>query len=139
MADAKKGLKVLLWYVALYHILLGLLGIFAKGSAISLANWFFNFNLTVTPEIHWILNPFAAYVLIFGVFMAVAATNPVKYKNIILVGVALIAIRFIQRLVFFYEAPVELINSVDPTRNILAMAIIAAIGLAMYLLVKKVK
>lgn len=137
--NSHKWLKGLLWYVAAYHILLGLLGIFAKDFAVSLANWFFNFNLTITPEVYWILNPFSAYVLIFGVFIALAATDPVKYKNIIIVGVVLIAVRVVQRLVFFFQAPEGLIRSVDPTQNILAIVIIMVIGLAMYLLARKVK
>ena len=134
-----KWLKGLLWYVAVYHILLGLLAIFAKSSAVSLANWFFNFNLTITPEVYWILNPFAAYLLIFGVFMAVAATDPVKYRNIILVGVVLIVIRALQRIVFVFESPEGLMSNVNPMRNILAIAIIVVIGLAMYLLSRKAK
>ena len=134
-----KWLKGLLWFVAMYHIALGLLGIFFKESAVFVAKSFFNFNLTLTPEIYWTLNPFAAYLLIFGVFMALAATDPVKYKNIIFIGVALFAVRVVQRVVFFFAAPEGLISNMDPVRNILVLVVVSAIGLSMYLLAKRVK
>lgn len=137
--NSNKWLKGLLWFVAIYHILLGLLGIFAKDLAASLAGIFFNFNLTLTPEMYWVLNPFAAYLLIFGVFMALAASDPVKYKNVIFVGVALFAVRIVQRIVFFFAAPEGLISNTDPVRNILVLVVVSAIGLGMYLLAKKVK
>ena len=78
-----KWLKGLLWFGAAYHVLLGLLGIFAKNSVVTFAKMFYNFNLTLDPQTYWILNPLAAYMLVFGLFMAVAATDPAKYKNVI--------------------------------------------------------
>jgi len=138
MADnSHKWLKGLLWFVAIYHILLGLLGIFAKDLAAALASTFFNFNLTLTPEVYWVLNPFSAYVLIFGFFMALAATDPAKYKTVILIGVALFAIRIVQRIIFLFVAPEGLINNLDPTRNILALAIVTVIGLSIFIMDRK--
>ena len=132
-------LKVILWIVAAYHIVLGLLGIFAKGLAVFFAKIFFNFNLTLTPEMEWVINPFVAYLLIFGVFMALAAQDPVKYKNVIFVGVGLFALRIVQRIVFLFAAPEGLINQGDPIRNVIAIVIVSAIGIAMFVLAKKIK
>lgn len=135
--NSNKWLKGLLWFVGIYHILLGLLGIFAKNLAASLASIFFNFNLTLTPEIYWVLNPFSAYILIFGFFMVLAATDPVKYKNVILIGVFLFAIRIVQRIIFLFVAPEGLVNNIDPTRNILALAIVSVIGISIFILDRK--
>ncbi|MEK6828151.1 MAG: hypothetical protein AABX78_02270 [Nanoarchaeota archaeon] len=132
-----KWLKGLLWLVAIYHILLGLVGIFFKDLAASLAGAFFNFNLTLTPEVYWILNPFAAYVLIFGIFMALAATDPAKYKTVILIGVGLFAIRIIQRIIFLLIAPEGLVKNIDPVRNMLALAIVTVIGLSIFIMDRK--
>jgi|SRR3989344_7643203 len=134
-----QSLKILLWCVAIYHILIGLLGIFAKDTAVFIARSFFNFNLTLTPEMNWIINPLAAYILFFGVFMAVAAMDPVKYRNIIYAGVGLFALRVVQRIIFIIVAPEGLINQVDPVRNIIAIGIVAIIGIAMFVMAKKVK
>jgi len=134
-----KSLKVLLWIAAVYHIILGLLGVFAKDAAVTLANVAFNFNLTLNNEMLWVINPFAAYLLVFGVFMAVAATDPKKYKNIIYAGVGLFALRVIQRIIFVVSAPEGLISSVDPIRNTVAIAVVAVMGLSMFLLARKLK
>ncbi|MEK6893811.1 MAG: hypothetical protein AABX07_06450 [Nanoarchaeota archaeon] len=134
-----KSLKVLLWIAAVYHIVLGLLGVFAKDATVYLANVAFNFNLTLNNEMLWVINPFAAYLLVFGVFMAVAATDPKKYKNIIYAGVGLFALRVIQRIIFVVSAPEGLISSVDPIRNTFAIAVVAVMGLSMFLLARKLK
>ncbi len=138
-ANNHQALKIVIWIVAVYHIILGLLGIFAKDYAVSLAKAFFNFNLTFNDQMYWVINPFSAYVLIFGVFMAVAATDPSKYKNIIYAGIGLFAIRIIQRVLFYFTAPETLISSVDPIRNIIMILVVAIIGIAMFFLVKKVE
>jgi len=134
-----KSLKVLLWVVAVYHILIGLLGIFAKDTAVFIANNFFNFNLTLTDQMTWIINPFATYLLFFGVFMAVAAMDPKKYKNIIYAGIGLFALRIIQRIIFIVSAPEGLMSNVDPVRNVIAIAVVAVIGLSLFVLAKKLK
>ncbi len=133
----EKTLKILLWIAAVYHILLGLLGVFAKETAVFIANSFFNFNLTLNDEMLWIINPFSAYLLFFGVFMAVAATDPKKYRNIIYAGVGLFALRIVQRIIFLVSAPVALVYSVDPLRNIIAIAVVAVMGIWMYVLARK--
>ena len=134
-----KSLRVLLWIVAVYHIVLGLLGVFAKDAAIYLANIAFNFNLTLNNEMLWVINPFSAYLLVFGVFMAVAATDPKKYKNIVYVGVGLFALRVLQRIIFVVSAPEGLISSVDPIRNAISIIVVAVMGLSMFLLARKLK
>ena len=134
-----KLLKGILIWVGLYHILLGFFGIVAKDIAVSFAKWFFNFNLTMTQEIAWILNPFAAYVFIYGVFLVIAATDPVKYKNIIFAAVGLIAVRVIQRIIFFMFSPGGLIINADPVRNMLAIIVPAAFGAAIAYLALKIK
>ncbi len=135
----EKTLTILLWFVAAYHILLGLLGIFAKETAVFIANNFFNFNLTLTEEMLWVINPFATYLLFFGVFMAVAAMNPKKYKNVIYAGVGLFAVRVIQRIIFVTSASEGLISNIDPVRNIIAIVVVAVIGLSMFFLTKKLR
>ncbi len=134
-----RALKTLLWVVAVYHIALGLLGIFAKGIAVTLAQTFFNFNLTLTDQIYWIINPFAAYVLIFGFFMALAAKDPKKFKNVIYVGVTLMAVRVAQRASFLFAAPEGLISNIDPTRNMIMLIVVIAIGIAMFVMARKIK
>jgi len=104
-----------------------------------IANNFFNFNLTLNEELQWVINPFATYLLFFGVFIAIAAMDPKKYKNIIYAGVGLFTLRVIQRIIFIISAPKILISNVDPIRNSIAIIIVAVIGFFMFFLTKKIK
>ncbi|OGI10104.1 MAG: hypothetical protein A3I68_05965 [Candidatus Melainabacteria bacterium RIFCSPLOWO2_02_FULL_35_15] len=135
--NSNQFLQTILWFVAIYHIILGCIGIFAKDLTVVLARTFFNFNLILTDQISWVLNPFSAYLLIFGVFMALAATNPSKYKTIIYIGIALCAIRIAQRIFFFCSSPEGLINNVDPFKNMIVLAVVVVIGISMLLQVRR--
>lgn len=135
----KKTLRTILYIVAAYHILLGLIGIFFKDYAVWAAKNFFSFNLTMDPQVYWVLNPFAAYVLIFGIFMALAATDPVKYKNIIYAGILLFAVRIIQRLIFAFSATEGLKSITNPTQNITHLVVVAVIGGTLLVLTQKTK
>lgn len=135
----EKYLKILLWIVSGYHILLGLLGVFAKEQAVYIANNFFNFNLTLDNQMLWVLNPFAAYLLFFGIFMALAATDPKKYKKVIYIGVGLFALRLIERIIFLFISPEGLVANENPIINMTSIFVVFIMGLGMYLLTKKLK
>ena len=78
-----KILKIILYIITIQHILLGLAGIFFKKYSEFLADIYFNFNLALTSQLNWILNPFAAYVLFVGLCAFFATRKPLGYKNII--------------------------------------------------------
>ncbi len=141
MAKKKQGKKTvlqwLLYIVSIYHLLLGVLTIFAKDLTVGLAKLAFNFNLTLTDQVYWVVNPLAAYLLAFGLFTWVAATNPVKYKKIIFAGVILFGVRVVQRLFFFLTAPKSLVSNVDPVRGVLFLLSITALGVALFILARK--
>ena len=82
---SEKVLKGLLWWLVVFHAALGLLGLFAKESAVFLAEKFFNFQLELTPQMYWVLNPFAAYLFAFAGFMAIAARDPKRNSSLIYV------------------------------------------------------
>lgn len=135
----KKILQSILYLVAAYHILLGLIGIFFKTYAIEAAKLFFSFNLTLTPQVYWILNPFATYVLFFGIFMAIAASDPLKYKNVIYAGIGLFALRIIQRVIFIFTASSEMVSVVSPIQNIIHIIVVAILGIAIITMVNGLK
>lgn len=136
---SERVLKGLLWWLAIFHVGLGLLGIFAKETAVFLAGRFFNFNLELTPQMHWVLNPFAAYLLAFGVFMAIAALDPLKYRNIIYAGVGLLALRVIQRAVFVLSAPNELRASTSLSSNVFTIVVVSTIAVTVFLLTRRLQ
>ncbi|MDO8509291.1 MAG: hypothetical protein Q7S27_06450 [Nanoarchaeota archaeon] len=139
MASQNKWLSYLLWFGAVYHILLGLVGIFAKGLVASLAKNFYNFNLTLDPQTYWIINPLAAYMLIFGVFMAVTATSTTKYKSFVNVILALLVLRVIQRVFFITTSPADLINNVNPIKEWMDIGLVTAYAIIVFVLSRKSK
>ena len=136
--NAVKWLKGLLWFGAIYHLLLGLGGMFGGDLAVKLAKLFFGFNLELTTQVSWILNPFGAYVLAFGAFMAIIATDPAKYKKLIYVVPAFIGLRVVQRLYFMFMASGDLVLS-KPTNNIIDIILVAIFGIILLVFAKKIK
>ena len=136
--NSVKWLKGLLWLGFVYHVIISFLGMFAKDTVVTLAKVFYGFNLEITPQVLWILNPFGAYVLAFGAFMALLATDPVKYKKVIYVIPAFIAFRVIQRLYFIFVAPSGFMVG-DPTKNLIDIALVVIYGGLVFWLAKKVK
>lgn len=132
-----KWLKILLWFGAFYHVVFALIGILGKQYAVTLAKVFYGFNLTMTPEVAWILNPLAAYMLAFGLFLGVAATDPLKYKGVINAALIFIVIRVIQRVFFLVTASGEFVAA-DPTKNVVDICSVVLYGLALFLVLKKV-
>jgi len=130
-----KWLKILLWFGALYHVLFALVGILGKEHIVTLAKVFYGFNLTMTPQVAWILNPLAAYMLAFGLFLGVAATDPLKYKNVIYAALIFIVVRVIQRVFFLVSASNSFIAG-DTTKNIVDISSVVLYALVLFIVLK---
>ena len=137
--NSNNWLKGLLWWGAAFHIILGLIGLFAKGTVVLIAKSFYNFNLNLDPQTYWLLNPLASYMLVFGLFLAVSATDPQKYKNVIYVALFLILIRTVERIIFMVVSPESLVNSIDPVRMALDVGLTALYGILLFVFVRKLK
>lgn len=137
MSDrSEKILKALLWWLVVFHGGLGLLVLFAKGSAEVLAERFFNFQLDLSPQMYWVLNPSAAYLLAFAAFMAIAAWNPRENVGLIYVAASLLGLRFLQRGYFLLTADDDLITAPSKGSIILTMVIVLAIAIALVVLTR---
>ena len=104
-----------------------------------LAEQFFNFKLELTPQMFWVINPFAAYLLAFGGFMAIAATDPKQHKSVIYIGAGLLAVRVVQRAIFVITAPDALLADASRSSIVLIIAVVSAITLALVLLTRRLK
>jgi hypothetical protein len=139
MKTAKTWLRVLLGVAAGYHIVLGLLGIFFKSHAAELARELFRFNLSASPDVLWMINPFSAYMLAFGSMLAVTASNPLRFRPMVFVAGGLFALRVVQRVIFITSADEALKTVVSPGQNLVHLAVVSAMGLAMLVLAMRVK
>ncbi|MCH7921291.1 MAG: hypothetical protein IIC50_25385, partial [Planctomycetes bacterium] len=123
--NSEKILKGLLWWLVVFHTGLAILGIFAKETTVFLAEKFFNFKLELTPQMFWVINPFAAYLLAFGGFMAIAAIDPKRHKSVIYVGAGLLAVRAVQRTIFVITAPAALLVDTSKSSIVLIIAVVS--------------
>lgn len=101
-------LKLLLWLGVIYHGAVGLIGIFAKGLIGPVARNLYGFNLTVTDEIVYVVDPLAALMVTMAVVLYFCARDPVKYHALVYIVPGLMALRLAQMLVFSATAPAGL-------------------------------
>ena len=92
--------RTLLWVIALYHILLGVLLIYSGELSIRVADLMYGWQITGSPELGILGEILGCYAIAFGLMMAVAAGDPARYRSLLTVGIVLIALRLVQRLIF---------------------------------------
>lgn len=129
-------LKALLWWLVVFHGALGLCGLFAKEFTVDLAARFFSFQLELSPQMHWILNPFAAYLLAFSGFMVIAARDPRRHTSLIHVAAALLGLRVVQRAFFLLTADGDLIAGGSRNSILLTLLIVLVIVVALVILTR---
>jgi hypothetical protein len=93
-------IRIFLWVIALYHILLGALLIFSGEMSISAADALYGWQITGSPELGILGEILGCYAIAFGLMMAVAAGDPARFRSLLTVGIVLIALRLVQRLFF---------------------------------------
>ena len=98
MNNKHTALRGLLWFICLYHVILGLCANLPPTQVQSLAKTIWGIHLPEEPALYQVIKPFGVYVMIFGIAMGIAAWNPVKNRAIISIGVALFGMRLLQRL-----------------------------------------
>ena len=92
-------LKVLLWVVALMHLVVGAGFNIAPGFARYMAD-VYGAEVHWTPELNYILRPLGAFMVALGVLAVVAALYPLRYRVITYTFVLLFLARALQRIVW---------------------------------------
>ena len=127
-----KSLRVILAVISMYHLCLGALAFISKTLAARIASDVFNMNLVFTEQLGYIVGLLAAYAIIFGVFTALAAFDPLKYAYVIHVGILLYLLRLVHRLL--YADVVRNAFGVSNLNYWLEIALLIFFGASLYLL-----
>lgn len=127
MKKTYTGWRALLWFIATYHLILGLLLLFSGELSIRALKVFAGATIEGSPQLGIVGEILACYLLAFGLMMGIAAWNPVKNRAIITAGLVLIALRLFQRL--FFAAKVMQVFQVTATHYWSATAIATILGL----------
>ena len=92
--------RAVLWFVAVYHVVMGVI-LFVSGElALKVAKFLGGVSISGSPELGILGEILACYLIAFGLMVVLAAWDPVKYRGALTVGLVLFALRSIQRLVF---------------------------------------
>ncbi len=100
MQQAHRPVQILLWIIALYHIVLGALLIFSGELSLRFADASYGWKITGSPELGILGEILGCYGIAFGLTMAIAAGNPVRHRALLTVGIVLIVLRLLQRILF---------------------------------------
>lgn len=121
--------KILLWIIALYHIVLGVFLIYSGDLSIRTADLLYGWIIEGSPELGILGEILGCYSIAFGLMMATAARDPDRHGDLISIGVVLIALRLFQRVVF--AGKVMEVFQVPPGRYWSAFAFIFVLGAAL--------
>jgi hypothetical protein len=121
--------RAVLWFVAVYHTVVGLVALFSKEGVIAAAKMLGAYNINAGPSFFYIVKPFGVYLIAFGVSMALAAWDPIKNRALLSVGVVLFALRLLQRILTAQET--QTLFNITPGRNAVTIAIVATFCLVL--------
>ena len=127
MNASLKFLRFFLWFVCVFHVGIGLalnLDLGAKEwVARSLYSATVNWN---DAQFLYILRPLGAFMIVLGIFAAVAARDPLRYQAIAYGFVALFFLRGLQRVIFLRE--IEGAFGIAGSRSLVQMAVMWALA-----------
>lgn len=102
MAKSLNLLKLVLWGVCAFHLIVGA-GLNLSSAMAPMMAKMYGAEVNWNPELSYIIKPLGAFMIALGVAAAGAALNPLKYRVIIYSFVTLFVLRAVQRLIFAEE------------------------------------
>lgn len=130
--NKEAALKVVLWAIAAYHIVLGGGAFLSARVAEQVAQSLFGIHLTLDPAMAFVVKVLGVYAITFGVVTAVAARDPARHRVLLNVIVLLYVLRIANKLLFKNEYVTGL--EVSSARVWIESALLAAFGLAVLVL-----
>jgi hypothetical protein len=130
--NKEAALKVVLWAIALYHVVLGGGAFLSAGAAEQIAQSLFGITLTLDPAMAFVVKVLGVYAITFGVVTAIAARDPVRHRVLLNVIVFLYVLRILNKLLFKTEYVTGL--EISSTRVWVESALLAVFGLAVFVL-----
>jgi hypothetical protein len=97
------ALRGLAGFMGVYHVVMGLMGIWSGQMAARAAYFFWHAQVTVDPQFSYMAKFLGAYVIAFGMMLIAVARDPVRYGPLVYVAALLGGIRIAERLAFAGE------------------------------------
>jgi hypothetical protein len=128
---AQRALKVYLWFIAAFHLFVGLSVNLSTPFTQAIAAGY-GAQVDWTAQFVYILHPLGAFMIVLGVLAAAAARDPQRYEAVVLGFVLLFAIRAVHRIVF--GDVLASAYGIAPSRNTINMVIFAVQAVVLFLL-----
>jgi hypothetical protein len=135
MNGSLKFLRWFLWFVCIFHAGIGL----ALNLELGWKEWVAGtlYSATVNwndPQFVYVLRPLGAFMIVLGMFAAVAARDPLRYQAIAFGFVALFFLRGLQRLL--YLSDIESAFGIAGSRSLVQMAVMWALAASLFVLTR---
>lgn len=134
MNGSLKFLRWFLWLVCVFHVGIGL----ALNLDLGAKEWIAQlYSATVhwdDPQFVYILRPLGVFMIVLGIFAAVAARNPLRYQAIAFGFVVLFFLRGLQRLLFLKE--IESAFGIPGNHSLIQMAVMWALAAGLFALTR---
>jgi hypothetical protein len=130
-----KPFKALAGFMGAYHLLIGILGLVSGEMAARVGAAVYGAHVEVTPLFSYMAKYLAAYVIAFGVMMIYLASDPVKYRKLVLVAVVLAVVRILSRLIFASE--LQAAFGIGMNRSLMTIAAVAILNLGLVVLMPR--
>jgi hypothetical protein len=130
-----KPFKALAGFMGVYHLLIGILALVSGEMAARVGAAVYGAHVEVTPAFSYMAKYLAAYVIAFGVMMIFVASDPVKYRKLVLVAVVVAVLRILSRLIFASE--LQAAFGIGMNRSLMTIAAVAILNLGLIVLMPK--
>jgi membrane associated rhomboid family serine protease len=93
-------LRVLLWFIAVYHIVAGVAATFFQDAAVGIGSLLFGVKITMDPQTTLLVRYLGAFGIAFGLMATLAALDPERHKGFIYGAVIYFVVRAFDRVAF---------------------------------------
>lgn len=128
MDRPRTPLAVLLWFVALAHLVIGLGGFISQDFQEQVAR-LYGAGIALTPEMSYVIRMLAAFMIGLGVAGVAAARDPLRYRGLVIGFAVIFLLRALQRLLFL--GSIESMFAIPAWRTVWNAVFFAALGVVL--------
>ena len=134
-STAVNALKGFMWFVAAYHLFVGLSLNLSPAFTHLIARAYGATTVDWTPQLVYLAKILGAFMVALGILAALAAREPLRHPIVPLGFVILFALRALQRLIFLRE--IQAAFGQAPARLVTQFVVMAGLAVALFLVQRR--
>lgn len=124
-------LKLFLWFICLFHIIVGV-GLNVWPDMAGHMAKCYGVKVPLTPQLAYMLKPLGAFMFALGLFAMIAAKDPIKHISTVYIFATLFTIRGLHRLIF--QSDIERLFMIPSSKLLMGMAVFIAMAVLLLVL-----